>query len=117
MPPHRAASAAERMRLVERSVDVLSALDQFEVVGSESSEDEQEMIRVHLAARGHLTAYSARAKIKTAWKMEIAGSRTSLHVFRDTPAGFELRFVILDQGTFLSGVYEVELPGTAPTVT
>lgn len=101
--------SAKRQALLERSIEALGEVQYLTIELCEDGELPREIVCLTLVANTSHPSEAVQADIRSAWRNVVVGSRTSLHVVRLTPRGFDFRFSLLDDGVFLTGVYQVAL--------
>lgn len=99
----------KRQSLLERSIEALGQVRYLRIQSFDEDDQQAEMVRLSLVAGAPHPTEAVQADIRSVWRNHVVGSRTSLHVVRLTPRGFDFRFTLLDDGVFLTGVYQVEL--------
>ncbi len=100
---YQPAPSEKKQALVEFSLEALSQLSYLTV----ESVDHGDTVRIRLISDGTHPLELVQSDIRSAWRAGVVRMRTSLHVIRQTPEGFDFRFAIHDDGAFLTGVYEV----------
>lgn len=102
-----------RQALLELSIEALESVEGLAIVSAVVRQDAQEMVVIRADVSSAHSAETVQAMIRRAWQMLIVRGRTSLHVIRQVPEGFEFRFAVLDLGGYLTGVFEVHLKAVA----